>query len=465
MTVADEGMLFSATASYPDDTGQLRSTTSMPTATVADITPIITTPFSYAVDELKIVKNGSTTFDDTFANGPPPVGGSSNGTPVVFATEGSTWTEVNGKAIMSATGAVPDIVGSDSVQALLISSTLPEGTGTGQSDAGLKEDATFTVSGTLDLAVPAVGSGYGIELTNGTPTQSSTEVVQLTVQRTSGGGAIVDLVQANLSTDTFTLLASQVLTSAQLAGNTQIELDLAHNTVNTSAITGSFELIDNASQTFTDTFATTAHAFNNQTYTRAELFAFAAPTVTISGTAQEGQTLTAIAVTNDADATINYQWMENSGPGGSFQDISGAGPGPTYTLQDGDEGFKIEVVATVQNDNGVTVSQTSAQSAAGLLMRLQNFWASIVSPPAKPTTGVHFYGPFVTTPQGSSNGALIGVLYGDTISWLHRCRTGHDQHQFGERSIRSACPMQAASEDRNPEASKGSQFDDDLPGQ
>ena len=414
MTEADEGKLFRATASFTDDTGQLRSTTSTPTATVADITPIITTPFSYAADELKIVKNGSTTFDDTFANGPPPVGGSFNTTLDAFATNGSTWTEVNGKAIMSASGAAPDIVGSDFVQALLITNTLPEGTGTGQSDAGLKEDATFTVSGTFDLAVPAVGSGYGIELTNGTSTLPSTEVVQLTVQRTSGGGAIVDLVQANLSTDTFTLLASQVLTSAQLAGNTQIELDLAHNTVNTSAITASFELIDNGSQTFTDTFATTAHAFNNQTYTRADLFAFAAPTVTISGTAQEGQTLTATAVTNDADATINYQWLENSGPGGSFQDISGAGPGPTYTLQDGDEGFNIEVVATVQKDNGVTVSQTSAQTAA-VADAPANFWTSIVSPP-QPTTGVHFYGPFVTTPQGSSNGALIGVLYGDTTS-------------------------------------------------
>ena len=191
-------------------------------------------------------------------------------------------------------------------------------------------------------------------------------------------------------------------------------LDLAHNTVNTSAITASFELIDNGSQTITDTIATTAHAFNNQTYTRADLFAFAAPTVTISGTAQEGQTLTATAVTNDADATINYQWLENSGPGGSFQDISGAGPGPTYTLQDGDEGFNIEVVATVQNDNGVKVSQTSAQTAA-VADAPANFWASIVSPP-QPTTGVHFYGPFVTTPQGSSNGALIGVLYGDTTS-------------------------------------------------
>ena len=60
MTEADEGNLFRATASFTDDTGQLRSATSTPTATVADITPIITSPFSYAVDGLKIVKNGST---------------------------------------------------------------------------------------------------------------------------------------------------------------------------------------------------------------------------------------------------------------------------------------------------------------------------------------------------------------------------------------------------------------------
>ena len=44
-----------------------------------------------------------------------------------------------------------------------------------------------------------------------------------------------------------------------------------------------------------------------------------------------------------------------------------------------------------------------------------SLWASISSP-TQPTAGVHLYGPFVTTPQGSSNGDLVGVLYGDTTA-------------------------------------------------
>ena len=94
----------------------------------------------------------------------------------------------------------------------------------------------------------------------------------------------------------------------------------------------------------------------------------AAPTVTtpvITGTAQEGQTLTASASAGQSDNAVSYQWMENSGSGGSYQNIAGA-TAATYLVKEADEGFKIEVVATATNDNGATVSQTSAATAAVL---------------------------------------------------------------------------------------------------
>ena len=316
LSEGDEGKLFRAIASFTDDTGQLVSAISVPTATVADMTPTILVPFSYSVDELKIVKNGSTAFDDTFANGPPPVGGNFNNKLVAFGTNGSIWTEANGKAIMSASGAIPSSTGSNVVQAVLLTNSLPEGTSTGESNGGLKENATFTVSATYSLALPSYGSGYGIELTNGTSSQSPTEVAELRVDGTSAGGANVDLYQVNLSTDSFSLLQSVSLTPQQLANSTQIELDLAHNTTNTSTITGSFELFSNGSQTFAATLSTTAHAFNNQTYTRAELFAFAnpaiSPRVTISGTAQQGETLTASATAEQSDNSVTFAWYSSA---------------------------------------------------------------------------------------------------------------------------------------------------------
>ena len=94
----------------------------------------------------------------------------------------------------------------------------------------------------------------------------------------------------------------------------------------------------------------------------------AAPTVTtptIAGTAQEGDTLTAAASAGQSDNTVTYQWLENDGTAGSYVAITGA-TGSTYQVQEADEGFKIEVVATATNENGVTISATSTPTSAVL---------------------------------------------------------------------------------------------------
>ncbi|MGB6507004.1 MAG: hypothetical protein WBF07_02510, partial [Xanthobacteraceae bacterium] len=74
LTQAEEGDLVRAVASFTGDTGQVTTGTSTATGAVADITPILTVPFSYDVDSFTVI-DGSATFDDTFGNGPPPVGG------------------------------------------------------------------------------------------------------------------------------------------------------------------------------------------------------------------------------------------------------------------------------------------------------------------------------------------------------------------------------------------------------
>ena len=102
----------------------------------------------------------------------------------------------------------------------------------------------------------------------------------------------------------------------------------------------------------------------------------AAPTITtpaIAGAAEEGDTLTASASSGQSDNAVTYQWEENSGPNGSFVAIANA-TGSTYQVQESDEGFAIEVIATATNDNGVTTSATSAATAAVPLGAVTDEW-------------------------------------------------------------------------------------------
>src|SRR6202040_3285618 len=89
------------------------------------------------------------------------------------------------------------------------------------------------------------------------------------------------------------------------------------------------------------------------------------PTLTtpvISGTAQEGQTLTATAaVANDNDATVSYQWQVNHGSG--FINIAGA-TSLSYVVQEADEGGTLRVVATSADTDGSGTSATSTATSA-----------------------------------------------------------------------------------------------------
>jgi hypothetical protein len=90
----------------------------------------------------------------------------------------------------------------------------------------------------------------------------------------------------------------------------------------------------------------------------------AAPTITaptISGTVQEGRTLTASAMAGQSDNPVTYAWY-SSADGFATAIANGA----TYQLEEGDEGNRIDVVATATNDDGVTTSATSAATAAVL---------------------------------------------------------------------------------------------------
>src|SRR6202023_3486723 len=90
----------------------------------------------------------------------------------------------------------------------------------------------------------------------------------------------------------------------------------------------------------------------------------AAPSITtpaITGTAQEGQTLTASASAGQSDNPVTYAWYSSAD-----NYANPIGSGPTYLVKEGDESFTIEVKATATNDNGVTASATGAATSAVL---------------------------------------------------------------------------------------------------
>jgi hypothetical protein len=373
LSEGDENTLFRAIASFVDDTGQTVSATSASQGPVADVTPEITVPFSYAVDSLLIVKNSTQIYTNNFSQAPiasPTILSNGSPSPIAFITQGSTWTEAGGKAIASSTGVAlnPNVSGGKSVfdLALLDTNTSPQGSGAGQSELGLKEDAAFTVTSSFDLVTPPTGT-YGMELTDGTQTHGIDQLERLLVAQ-SGVDTIVELIQANLVTNTQTVLASQTLT-AQLAANNQIEFQFSH-AANSTQVSGAFALGNNGTFGPLTTFSPTASAFTSSvTWTRADVGAFTGTGVGLNvGPGQsprEGQTLTASATTNDSDATLHYQWQESTNNFATFTVIGS--DSPNYVVQESDEGSSIRVVAsTTDPDNSQTASVTSATTRAVL---------------------------------------------------------------------------------------------------
>lgn len=96
----------------------------------------------------------------------------------------------------------------------------------------------------------------------------------------------------------------------------------------------------------------------------------AAPTV--SGTAQEGQTLTASTGTwaSNSATTYTYQWQRCNSTGAACADIAGA-TGQTYTVAAADVGNRVRVLVTAKNSDGSSSAPSSptavitAKSAQG----------------------------------------------------------------------------------------------------
>jgi len=133
----------------------------------------------------------------------------------------------------------------------------------------------------------------------------------------------------------------------------------------------------------------------------------------ISGSAQDGQTLSASAGSWSGDQPIGfaYQWRRCDSGGGSCADINGAG-GQTYTLTSADVGSTIRVAVTGSNGAGSTSASSAATSPVAAAP------PSNTSPP--PVSGTAQDGQTLSASAGSWNGTPpIGFSY----QW-RRCDSG-----------------------------------------
>ncbi len=162
----------------------------------------------------------------------------------------------------------------------------------------------------------------------------------------------------------------------------------------------------------------------------------------ITGTAQEGQTLTAVNGTlNDSDAAVTgYQWTKNG------TNISGA-TSSTYLVKEADEGAVIRVVETAtDSDGGPTTTSTSAATSAvtdiSLLPTITagtntqvsgNAWQvtfNVTFPEAVATVGTNDFTLFGTATTSSSPPSIAsisgsGTSYTVTVDYAENKNAGH----------------------------------------
>ncbi len=140
---------------------------------------------------------------------------------------------------------------------------------------------------------------------------------------------------------------------------------------NSTALTGSFELINNGTVTSTTTFTPNASIFTNGiNWTRADVGAFLNTGVALNiapgQSPREGQTLTASAATNDSDATLHYQWQSSADGGQTFTAIAGANSA-TYVVQESDEGHTVRALVTT-TDPDSSQSGTAVSATTGVVL-------------------------------------------------------------------------------------------------
>jgi hypothetical protein len=227
-------------------------------------------PSTVFIDQFTVIRNGSLFFQDNFDDGvPPPSAPNFVGGGLASYSVLGTLNESGGKVRLDTEGAaiVPGI-GVPSIpffheRALLLTNINPE------SSSGLKQTATFSVTGVFDLAVPATNrEGYGIRLTDRTGTNLGDDTLVLEVLRGLDGVVRIRFRRFDFIAGTITNIASALLDSE----HDQIVLTLTRASIENNAISASFAYIDGGVMGPVTTFIPTADIFNGENFTRAQFF-------------------------------------------------------------------------------------------------------------------------------------------------------------------------------------------------
>lgn len=236
-----------------------------------------------SAEQLNVYRDGSSAdwllgnsrlLGDAFDNGNPLVGPafSSTGTPANYlllgATTASAAREENGRLLLD-----PNL-GAVSANAQGLSSTsvrLRLLTNITDANGGLNIGRSFAATLRLSLsAAPDPGQTFGLRLSDGGISAANNDVVELFWTGNASGGNIVFRKQ-DFEAGAISLLG--VAPVAAPANAAMLVLSLAHNTVGSQLISGSYNYADGNGAllgSFTS-FGNTATAFQGESYTRVEL--------------------------------------------------------------------------------------------------------------------------------------------------------------------------------------------------
>jgi YVTN family beta-propeller protein len=133
----------------------------------------------------------------------------------------------------------------------------------------------------------------------------------------------------------------------------------------------------------------------------------------ISGTAQQGQTLTASNGTWSGNPTYSYQWQDCDSSGSNCASISGA-TGQSYTLTGSDVGSRVRVIVTATNSGGPTPANSAATAAISATPATSTTPGTTTSTPPSTTTSATGTSPVdaVTIAPGALSAGLQATAAG-----------------------------------------------------
>ncbi|MET3667177.1 DUF4347 domain-containing protein [Caulobacter sp. 1776] len=309
LTEAEVGKTITVVASYTDGYGTSESSTSSATASVANVNDAPT---------------GSVTISGTATQGQTLTAANTLADADGLGTISYQW-KAGGTNIAGATSSTYVLTEAEVGKAITVVASYTDGHGAAES---LASSATSSVANLNDAPTGSV-------TISGTATQGQTLTAANTLADADGLGTISYQWKAGGTNIAGATSSTYVLTEAEVG----------------KAIT--------VVASYTDGHGAAESAASSATSSVVNVNDAPTGSVTISGTAKEGQTLTAANTLADADGlgAISYQWKANG------TNIAGA-TASTYVLTSSELGQVITVVASYTDGHGTAESSTSTATSA-----------------------------------------------------------------------------------------------------